>query len=1227
MRALNKIVFINSAHIRYAEVAIDGNVHFTGTQGVGKTTLLRALLFFYNCRKDKLGIRTQGQQPFDDFYIPTPSSYIIYEVSRGENESPFSIILFRHHNRAAFRFVDAPYSKNWFIDELGVVASDQITVRQRIQNLGIDLSSIVERYTQYLDILYGNRSAHPSKDLLKYYLLRSQQYQTIPRIIQNVFLNERVDAGFIKNIIINSITGDDEEIAVDLNFFRSKLTHFNEELQDISLWSVGTRQGIKTRQDADEIISNSHEIKATKHNLYEQCGMLNYAVNRISRRIPILKSRIANKEETIRQINEKIEELKSKYEKELQKIDGQIAVLSNDLKKASELKKQYQSMDIEEMIARAGQLPSLKLELQQKERLLAQLTSNYQSISDKYANLRDRLNLDKDQYLQRLKERRNTINSDFNSRKAERLEEKTKLESDIRNKFKALTAELDEKINSYRDLLHDLEVQRVKASTSSPRKEDVTACANNIAETEKKEHELSEKKLREENHLQTIRNRFELESQQLEADTALHINELENQISQLEKQRAEQQQILDSAQGSLCEWLDHNVAGWENTIGKIADEKSVLYSQNLNPRRINSNVDTVFGVALDVDAIEKEVRTPTMIQEAITIIDKEIQDLANDIIKIRQEKDVRIQERGKEIRSQQKSIQADIYNIVLSIKVCRQQVKEESLRLDTIKEEEKKQIEEITSALNDRIQELQVQVDNLIKERSAIDNECNSQLRRVNKSFIDKEKADKTQRDELLRTIDDTFTEYIEKHKAKLKQLEIDEATELSNSGADTTMLASIKNEITELKTSINNIDKERETIAIYRNDCKNLLNHVTQKQVDKKKLEDDRSRLREKYDERDKRLKGKKEEEENELSAMRLENDNNAASIRLAEEFIASSACPPEIKESNSVATEFDCTAIISNIQRLMVEIHRLSDALKENINEFRKRFSPNNTFKFPTLFDTIEDYHRFAESLEDFVINNKIKDFQQVTNNLYCDILSRAATDFNILLGRESEIGRIVKAINLDFEKKTFAGVIRSIELRLDRSTMPIITQLQNITSFWNEHQYELGAINLFSTDEHSDINRESIKYLKSLSTALSHASEIKKLPLEQTFTLRFRISENDNTTDWVENIRAVGSEGTDILVKAIINILLISVFKKRASQTGDFKLHCMMDEIGRLADENIQGILNFANQRGIYIVNSSPKAHRPLSYRRLYMLSKDNKANTTVQPILSTREAELR
>lgn len=67
MRYLSKVVFINSAHIPLAEVKIDGNVHFIGTQGVGKSTLLRAILFFYNADKQRLGIPKE-KSSFDSYY-------------------------------------------------------------------------------------------------------------------------------------------------------------------------------------------------------------------------------------------------------------------------------------------------------------------------------------------------------------------------------------------------------------------------------------------------------------------------------------------------------------------------------------------------------------------------------------------------------------------------------------------------------------------------------------------------------------------------------------------------------------------------------------------------------------------------------------------------------------------------------------------------------------------------------------------------------------------------------------------------------------------------------------------------------------------------------------------------------------------------------------------------------------------------------------------------------
>ena len=69
MRYLNKIVFINSAAIRYSEVQLDGNIHLIGTQGVGKSTILRAILFFYNADTQRLGIPVE-KKSYQDYYFP-----------------------------------------------------------------------------------------------------------------------------------------------------------------------------------------------------------------------------------------------------------------------------------------------------------------------------------------------------------------------------------------------------------------------------------------------------------------------------------------------------------------------------------------------------------------------------------------------------------------------------------------------------------------------------------------------------------------------------------------------------------------------------------------------------------------------------------------------------------------------------------------------------------------------------------------------------------------------------------------------------------------------------------------------------------------------------------------------------------------------------------------------------------------------------------------------------
>ena len=191
--------------------------------------------------------------------------------------------------------------------------------------------------------------------------------------------------------------------------------------------------------------------------------------------------------------------------------------------------------------------------------------------------------------------------------------------------------------------------------------------------------------------------------------------------------------------------------------------------------------------------------------------------------------------------------------------------------------------------------------------------------------------------------------------------------------------------------------------------------------------------------------------------------------------------------------------------------------------------------------------------------------------------------------------------------------------MEMRTQKSSNPIVKLLVQIKEFNDENGLLLGERSLFTSSESNNKNSVAVNLLKQLVKELEKYKN-PYLTLSESFDLQFRIVENDNDSGWVEKLANVGSEGTDVLVKAMINILLLNVFKNSASRKfKDFKLHCMMDEIGRLHPANVKGILRFANERNILLINGSPTSQNATDYKYTYKLSKvqsktDNKKYIT-------------
>ncbi len=1227
MKNLSKIIFINSAHIPYGEVQLDGNVHFTGTQGVGKSTLLRAILFFYNAEKQQLGIK-KTQKSFDDFYLPYPNSYIVYEVSRGEQQTPFSILVYRQQHRASFRFVDAAFDRTWIIDERGNALKDPIEVRRRIIDRSIACSKVIDKYSDYRDILYGNKLAKLGAEMGAYSILESSQYQNIPRIIQNVFLNERVDADFIKETIIQSLQ-DADKIEIDLNFYREQLLDFNNEYQDIQYWTRQNKNGEKpTELQAYALADQRRIILQNEQAISEGCSHLKFAMKKAEEQIPVLRKEAGDKRELLEKKKQKLKELSSNYNDKRDKLVRQIGALSSEISTLVSRYKEFQKGNMDALVKLNAEEPALMTQKKQYEEQLDTLERQYSSIVEKYKHLIEQYEQNKLAY----KQAQQTLLNDHKQANNEEItrflkEMQDALES-ARTNYEAQKKALDLQITNVKDKVHELEMQIKDTKLLKPLKDEIDACLAEKQTLQDQERNLKAEINSCQAKMESLRKDAHIAQRDLEDAYCKKMAPVQLKLNDTQADIKKEQALLDKAKGSLCEWLEANVPNWKESIGKVVDEEAVLYQMNLNPRLVDDASSSVYGVELDLSELEgSQARTPEQIQRSLQELEGLERTYKHELSDYQKQLDSALAASDKKFKVQIKEQEDSVRNNNVLLAALPNQQKTVNLKFEKLNDDQNHIIAEKIEKLQEEKENMLVQIAELTEKNKSLTAQYERNNKRIRQNYDNKE----AESNKGLKVFELEIQEKIKEHNqtldAQIKELKEQQDNDLLQNGADMNLRQSVLAQLNTLKAKLQQIELNRRAVILYQNFMENEYPLKPEKEQQKAKLENDQKLLEGKFAEKKHALNEDCKQLENEIKECSDKAHELDLGLDHAKEFIESDSCPSYFQEALSLDTQHSCDEIVRNLERRMSDVFQQRNKLKELVNNFKKGLSVKNTFKFPTAFDSEQDYMDYAESIDDFVSNNKILEFTEITNETYRHVLLRVGKDFSAVADKEAEIQKIVREMNYDFSQKGFAGVIKNIELKLERSQRHLITLLQQILNFSDECANDLGELDLFSTENHDSVNKEAVKWLQSLTRVLTDETDIDKLKLADVFSLQFKIEENDNSTGWTDNIKSVGSDGTDILVKAIINILLINVFKQRvAKRNKEFMVHCMMDEIGKLADENIQGILDFANARNIYVVNSSPKAHRPLSYKRLYVLSKDEHLNTMIQPILTTKQKAL-
>ena len=345
-------------------------------------------------------------------------------------------------------------------------------------------------------------------------------------------------------------------------------------------------------------------------------------------------------------------------------------------------------------------------------------------------------------------------------------------------------------------------------------------------------------------------------------------------------------------------------------------------------------------------------------------------------------------------------------------------------------------------------------------------------------------------------------------------------------------------------------------------------------------------------------------------------------SAIHDTEGFMASESWPREFAENNIIETVKALSEILSDLKNRVMTLSRNRDSFINAVKQFKANFTPQNTFHFATEFNTESDYANFAANLSEFIGNDMIESYRQRVSDHYARILRTIGIETGNLMSNRSQVQATVNEINRDFRENNFVGVVKEIELRISDSSDRLVQHLLVIKKFNDEHGDSIGEMDLFTDEsQRTQNNHRAVELLTMLMDELDADQKRDHVTLADVFKLEFRVRENDNDTGWVERLSNVGSDGTDILVKAMVNIMLINVFKKKVSKRfGDFRLHCMMDEIGKLHPDNVAGILDFANKRNIYLVNSSPTTYNATAYKYTYSLSKDSNNVTVVKTLMT-------
>ena len=356
------------------EMRLDGHVSINGSNGAGKTTLLRLIPIFFGERPQRVIF---GSDNFAERYLPTTTSYIIFEYKRRDSVVMAVIHANGQKDSASYRFIDHAYDDNIFISNNAFVQSQDL--HKHLQMLSVLETNILSR-NDYRQILVNDAtSSSENKQFTARFSFSGRgRLKNINRVVTGV-LNRITKFEDLRQMVISSIMDDDKKFK--LNTKKNELVKWLKELQAHE--SLGEKRALMEAIEVAETkrVSLTYEISVLHARLQAYINHFSEEDNKLAvELVTKKKSRDDSDQEMISKIS--VAQLAKVN------LDAQLSGLESEIKNLQNKFKLYHENKIEESCVLLDAIDANKVKAEVIAQQIKDMSGEIKDVDNQFNNLK-----------------------------------------------------------------------------------------------------------------------------------------------------------------------------------------------------------------------------------------------------------------------------------------------------------------------------------------------------------------------------------------------------------------------------------------------------------------------------------------------------------------------------------------------------------------------------------------------------------------------------------------------------------------------------------------------------------------------------------------------------------------------------------------------------------------------------------------------------------------------